>query len=85
MANMDHLSICSSCFHQHIRVSLLLIIVTAVCSPPGVFEFASFAEGTKGMMDAVVEATARGAITIIGRCCFETMVVCLLCLVTIRV
>nr|ACO14839.1 Probable phosphoglycerate kinase [Caligus clemensi] len=34
--------------------------------PAGVFEFDSFATGTKAMMDAVVEATNGGAITIIG-------------------
>ena len=30
------------------------------------FEFDNFAKGTKGMMDAVVEATKKGATTIIG-------------------
>ncbi|XP_067683187.1 probable phosphoglycerate kinase [Haliotis asinina] len=34
--------------------------------PPGVFEFPNFAEGTKSMMDAVVNATESGATTIIG-------------------
>uniref|UniRef100_A0A1A9UL23 Phosphoglycerate kinase n=1 Tax=Glossina austeni TaxID=7395 RepID=A0A1A9UL23_GLOAU len=34
--------------------------------PPGVFEFDNFAHGTKSLMDAVVEATKRGCITIIG-------------------
>merc|ERR1711974_152019 len=34
--------------------------------PAGVFEFDSFATGTKGLMDAVVNRTAEGAITIIG-------------------
>ncbi|XP_066991159.2 phosphoglycerate kinase [Anabrus simplex] len=34
--------------------------------PMGVFEFENFASGTKSVMDAVVEATKRGAITIIG-------------------
>jgi len=34
--------------------------------PPGVFEFESFSKGTKSMMDAIVEATAAGAATIIG-------------------
>lgn len=34
--------------------------------PVGVFEFAAFAEGTQALMNAVVEATARGATTIIG-------------------
>lgn len=34
--------------------------------PAGVFEFPNFAKGTKGLMDAVVEATKGGATTIIG-------------------
>jgi len=34
--------------------------------PMGVFEFDSFAKGTKTMMDAVVDVTAQGAISIIG-------------------
>ncbi|BFZ14653.1 hypothetical protein BsWGS_17692 [Bradybaena similaris] len=34
--------------------------------PPGVFEFENFSEGTKKMMDAVVKATEKGAVSIIG-------------------
>jgi len=34
--------------------------------PPGVFEFPNFAKGTKGMMDAVVASTQKGATSIIG-------------------
>lgn len=34
--------------------------------PPGVFEFDSFCHGTHALMEAVVEATARGATSIIG-------------------
>ncbi|VDM64382.1 unnamed protein product, partial [Angiostrongylus costaricensis] len=34
--------------------------------PPGVFEFEEFSHGTKTMMDAIVKATAGGAVTIIG-------------------
>jgi phosphoglycerate kinase len=34
--------------------------------PMGVFEFPNFAHGTKAMMDAVVAATAAGAVSIIG-------------------
>ncbi|XP_063991794.1 phosphoglycerate kinase-like [Diachasmimorpha longicaudata] len=34
--------------------------------PAGVFEFENFSKGTKALMDSVVEATTRGAITIIG-------------------
>jgi len=34
--------------------------------PPGVFEFVKFEAGTRGLMDAVVEATQAGATSIIG-------------------
>ncbi|MBE2260582.1 MAG: phosphoglycerate kinase [Rhodobacteraceae bacterium] len=34
--------------------------------PAGVFEFAKFEAGTRAMADAIVEATAKGAITVIG-------------------
>jgi phosphoglycerate kinase len=34
--------------------------------PPGVFEFEKFAGGTKAMADAIAEATARGATTVVG-------------------
>jgi phosphoglycerate kinase len=34
--------------------------------PVGVFEFDKFAAGTRAIMDAMVAATARGAITVIG-------------------
>merc|ERR1711935_476772 len=34
--------------------------------PMGVFEMASFENGTKSMMDAVVAATAAGVVTVIG-------------------
>nr|QBH73960.1 phosphoglycerate kinase [Xibalbanus tulumensis] len=34
--------------------------------PAGVFEFDNFSKGTKALMDAVVSATAKGTITIIG-------------------
>jgi len=34
--------------------------------PMGVFEMASFEAGTKTMMDTIVEATAKGVITVIG-------------------
>jgi len=34
--------------------------------PPGVFEFAKFAAGTKAMADAIAAATARGATTVVG-------------------
>lgn len=34
--------------------------------PPGVFEWKAFEAGTSHMMDAVIEATKNGAVTIIG-------------------
>jgi phosphoglycerate kinase len=34
--------------------------------PPGVFEFPAFAAGTKAMADAIAQATAAGATTVIG-------------------
>ena len=34
--------------------------------PAGVFEFAAFEKGTKSMMDAVVAATEKGCVSIIG-------------------
>lgn len=34
--------------------------------PAGVFEFDKFASGTKALMDAVVAATGKGTVTIIG-------------------
>ena len=34
--------------------------------PPGVFEMDQFSKGTKAILDAVVEATKKGAISIIG-------------------
>uniref|UniRef100_A0A914W739 phosphoglycerate kinase n=1 Tax=Plectus sambesii TaxID=2011161 RepID=A0A914W739_9BILA len=39
--------------------------------PAGVFEFPNFAKGTKGLMDAVVEATKKGTITIIAMTCSQ--------------
>ncbi|QNG18892.1 phosphoglycerate kinase [Rhodococcus triatomae] len=34
--------------------------------PMGVFEFAKFAAGTKGVAEAIVEATGKGAFTVVG-------------------
>ncbi len=34
--------------------------------PPGVFEFEKFAGATKAMAEAIAEATAKGAITVVG-------------------
>lgn len=41
-------------------------LFVCVSRPAGVFEFDNFAKGTKSVMDEVVKATERGAITIIG-------------------
>lgn len=35
-------------------------------SPPGVFEFPAFAEGSKSLLDATVDAAKAGATVIIG-------------------
>jgi len=35
-------------------------------SPPGVFEFPAFAEGSKALLDANIEAARRGAVVIVG-------------------
>jgi len=35
-------------------------------SPPGVFEFPAFAEGSKCLLDATVEAVNKGATVIVG-------------------
>lgn len=35
--------------------------------PPGVFEFSNFAKGTKSLLQAVIDATAKGATSIIGK------------------
>nr|WP_206037520.1 phosphoglycerate kinase [Rhodococcus sp. HNM0569] len=34
--------------------------------PMGVFEFAKFSEGTKGVAEAIVEATSKGAFSVVG-------------------
>lgn len=34
--------------------------------PAGVFEWDNFSKGTKALMDAVVDVTSKGAVTIIG-------------------
>ena len=62
------------CIIEHISVNYLAnthVIVSFFnflhCSPMGVFEMAKFEAGTKGLMDAVVEATKAGKTTIIGK------------------
>ncbi|HTM83723.1 MAG TPA: phosphoglycerate kinase, partial [Mycobacterium sp.] len=34
--------------------------------PMGVFEFAAFAAGTKGVAEAIAEATGKGAFSVVG-------------------
>lgn len=41
-------------------------ICLVLIRPAGVFEFEKFANGTKALMDAVVNATKNGTVTIIG-------------------
>ena len=36
-------------------------------SPVGVFEFDKFAAGSKQVLEAVVEATDKGAVTVLGK------------------
>lgn len=49
-----------------ILISHILIKLLNIFSPPGVFEFPNFANGTKAVMDAVVSATEGGTVSIIG-------------------
>ena len=35
-------------------------------SPPGVFEFPAFAQGSKALLDATIEAASKGATVIVG-------------------
>lgn len=52
---------------ERVRVKLLgAIFYLNVHSPPGVFEFPAFAEGSKALLDANVEAAQRGVTVIIG-------------------
>lgn len=37
-----------------------------LCRPPGVFEFPKFAEGSKALLDATIEAAQKGAVVIVG-------------------
>lgn len=34
--------------------------------PPGVFEFDAFAEGSKSLLDATIEAAKNGSVVIVG-------------------
>ena len=42
------------------------VLTSYSLSPPGVFEFPAFAEGSKALLDATVEAAAKGAVVIVG-------------------
>lgn len=46
--------------------SIMDRILMNLISPPGVFEFDAFSKGTKGVLDAFVEASEKGTTTIIG-------------------
>jgi len=41
-------------------------IIIIVCRPPGVFEWDNYNKGTQGVLEAVVNATKKGAVTIVG-------------------
>ncbi len=43
-----------------------ILLLTLLVSPPGVFEFPAFAEGSKSLLDATVEAVQQGATVIVG-------------------
>ena len=36
------------------------------CSPQGVFEFPAFEAGTRAILDSLIEATGKGALSIAG-------------------
>ena len=52
--------------HILLLFCFVYIVYFKFCRPAGVFEFENFAKGTKGLMDAVVQATKNGTVTIIG-------------------
>jgi hypothetical protein len=52
-----------SYFYFH---ATLAIINYSRYSPPGVFEFPAFAEGSTSLLDANIEAAAKGAVVIVG-------------------
>jgi len=45
---------------------LVMMMVVMPFRPPGVFEWDNFNKGTQGVLEAVVNATKRGATTIVG-------------------
>jgi len=42
------------------------MLIVIVRRPPGVFEWDNFSKGTQGVLEAVVNATKKGAVTIVG-------------------
>jgi len=44
----------------------MMMMMMMMCRPPGVFEWDNFSKGTQGVLDAVVNATKKGATTIVG-------------------
>jgi hypothetical protein len=45
---------------------LPMLLLTCDYRPPGVFEFPAFAEGSKALLDANIEAAKKGAVVIVG-------------------
>jgi 3-phosphoglycerate kinase len=43
-----------------------LPLINYMRRPPGVFEFPKFAEGSKALLDATIEAAQKGATVIVG-------------------
>ena len=48
------------------RLVPLSIEAILIARPPGVFEFPAFAEGSKSLLDANIEAASKGATVIVG-------------------
>lgn len=48
-------------------VTCNIIVFKIFYRPAGVFEFEKFSNGTKSIMNEVVEATTKGTVTIIGK------------------
>jgi len=47
---------------------MMMMMMMMISRPPGVFEWDNFSKGTQGVLDAVVNATKKGAVTIVGTC-----------------
>lgn len=48
------------------RLVVSFILLTVKYSPPGVFEFPAFAEGSTSLLEANIEAAKNGAVVIVG-------------------